>query len=293
MKQIQLKAYGKINLFLEVCEKRSDGYHNIDTIMHSIGLHDVVAVSVTTAKQTKISLTCSCPNTPTDSKNTAYRAARGFCNATDLSLAVDIHIEKHIPSKAGLGGASADAAAVLCGLNKLMDHPLSEKDLLDVGATIGADVPFCIVGKCAKATGIGEIMTPLPVLPPCYIVIGKGGTGVSTAKAYAGLPLREKYKSSEDFADALGKGDFADMAKHSYNAFESVMVKDSKRIKKILSDAGANVTLLSGSGSAVYGLFECPDMGKQAANALSAQGFFSYFGEIGQDAGSYSNIKEN
>jgi len=193
-----------------------------------------------------------------------------------VALAVEIHIEKHIPSEAGLGGASADAAAVLHGLNQLAGFPLSTATLCAVGGTIGADVPFCVMGGCARATGIGEVLTPLPTLPPCHIVIGKGGAGVSTAQAYAGLPPRAEYKDSTLFATALSAGNLQEMSLHAYNAFESVMVEDSRAIKAMLAEQGAVISMLSGSGAAVFGLFDCPERANKATERLLASGYFAY-----------------
>jgi len=284
MKTITLKAHAKINLFLAVHDRRADGYHNLDSVMHSISLHDDVTISIAPTDIAKITLTCSDSSIPRDSKNTAYRAAAAFMQAIDSNYDVHIHIEKHIPSRAGLGGGSADAATVLRGINKLCENPLSIEKLCEVGATIGADVPFCVLGNCAHATGIGEILRPLPAMSPdLHLVIAMGAEGVSTPDAYRALAeIRANsnipYSDSSFLRTALFNNDSASLLNALYNDFESVVLHpahDSTIIKQSMIDGGANGALLSGSGAAVFGIFTCPQIAENAQKTLLSHGYFA------------------
>ena len=157
---LRVQAHAKINLYLDVIGKRPDEYHEIETVFHSIGLHDDIYLRKRADRE--ITVHCEHPHVPCDPRNLAYRAAKLLVdNMSDLS-GIDIKILKRIPVAAGLGGGSADAAAVLCGMNALFDLGLTQRDLMRLGVQLGADVPFCILGGAALGQGIGEILTPLP-----------------------------------------------------------------------------------------------------------------------------------
>lgn len=288
---LTLRAPAKINLFLDITGKRPDGYHTITGVMHTVGLYDLVTVTVSPRKEgeSAVTLTCTHPDLPTDRKNLGYRAAEAFLSAVgegeSAALAVSVHIEKHIPAAAGMAGGSTDAAAVLKGLNTLWGDPLDTQALCRVGLTLGADVPFCIVGGAQMTQGVGEILTPVKALPPCPMVVACGGEGVSTPGAYRAL--------DEMFADfdgrvyapeqarltrllsALETGDVTGVAKNAYNIFErAVLPRHSVagRIKEIMSQHQATLTMMSGSGPSVFGIFLSREIAEQAARALSAEG---------------------
>lgn len=278
---IKCFSYAKINLFLDVEGIREDGYHNIVSVMQTIDWSDTLFFEKTNG--TEIALTCSDPLIPTDRKNTVFKAATLFREKTGISAGVSIHIEKNIPSAAGLAGGSADAAAALMGLNQLFDMPLSQEDLLLLGSRIGADVPFCMVGGTQKTTGIGEIMEPFPELPPCYIVCGKVGEGVSTPEAYSELDKKyvffENYSGKKDVLaslyQTLEQGTLDRIKDGMYNIFEGVIEKQRPsvtQLKKALVDTGATVAMMSGSGPSVFGIFKEKQTAEHACDTLQALG---------------------
>ena len=183
---IKKKAYAKINIALDVREKRDDGYHDVRMIMNQIGLHDIVSLSLNDSDE--ITVSSDSANIPCDNSNLAYKAARLFFEVASKegieTGGVDIHIEKNIPVSAGLAGGSADAAAVLKGLNELYNYALSRRELLAIGASIGSDIPYCIVGGCSYAYGRGEKLKHLESINKAYVLLVKPEFGVSTGAAY-------------------------------------------------------------------------------------------------------------
>lgn len=273
------KAYAKINLYLDVTGIRDNGYHNIKSIMQTVDLHDEITVESLFADEVtaQIELTCSEPAVPTGEKNIAYKAALAFFREAGISsYSCRIHIGKHIPMEAGLAGGSTDAAAVLRGLNKLYGEPFDMDSLCTVGARLGADVPFCIRGGTYLCEGIGEVLTPLPSMPDCHVVVARGGEGVSTPVAYRLVDEkwdRDFTKSGGDYDSlygALDRGDLCGMADFMYNIFEDVILPDhtvASRLKEIMQECGAVGAMMSGSGPSVFGIFESPEDAKEAAEA--------------------------
>ena len=183
VKRVEVLAYAKINLMLDIIRRRTDGYHDLFMIMQSVGVADRVTVEREPGR--KLRLTASIEDIPLDDKNIAWKAAALFFKTTGLRRpGLHIHLEKHIPHAAGLAGGSADGAAVLVALNRLMGTGLSTDQLCAMGVQIGADVPFCIVGGTCLAQGIGEVLSPLKPMPSCHIVLAKPDFGVNTGKAY-------------------------------------------------------------------------------------------------------------
>ena len=259
-------AHAKINLFLDITGRRADGYHLIDTVFQSVALCDVVTVELAG----DITVRCDAPGIPCDGRNIANRAAAAFYARTGLPGGADIFIEKHIPQEAGLGGGSADGAAVLSALNRLHGGPLSAEILREVGLSVGADLPFCLSGGTARATGIGEMLTPLPALSGAPVVIVKPPFGISTAAAYRAYDERPPAaRRAIDLAGVLSLDPDA-----LYNAFEELTDRrgEIKAIKRALRDSGAFAALMSGSGSAVFGMFRTEAEAAQGAKALSHGG---------------------
>lgn len=253
------RAYAKINLFLDITGRRSDGYHTLCTVMQTVSLCDIVTLERT---QGGISLCCDSAEIPSDGQNLAYKAAELFFGELYTEGGgVKIGLEKRIPSQAGLGGGSADAAAVLRGLNRLFSAGLSAERLRSAAARLGADVPFCITGGTALCGGIGEEITQLADFPDCGIVIAKPRCGVSTAEAYGGYDKAEDcgkilHRSAEPLLSAIADGSAAAAAGCCFNAFEQTVRLDGvERARRILCEAGADTACMSGSGSAVYGIF--------------------------------------
>ncbi|MBQ2729513.1 MAG: 4-(cytidine 5'-diphospho)-2-C-methyl-D-erythritol kinase [Clostridia bacterium] len=269
--KITVNAPAKINLYLDVVSRRDNGYHDIESIMHTVSLADTVTVEL---RDSEIELSSNFPHVPKDDKNIAYKAAKAFFDATNISGGAKIHIEKHIPVASGLAGGSTDAAATLKALNKLYNEPLSKDELLCLGATLGADVPFCILGGCAICEGLGEIMTPLPSLSGKTILITRGGEGVSTPKAYGMIDSLYNEKVNGRHADfdkvvsAIKEDNFGALISGAYNIFEEVTLpvhSTAKKQKDILIECGADLAMMSGSGPAVFGFFK----NKSSANAAA------------------------
>lgn len=266
MTEITVNAYAKINLFLDITGVLPNGYHSLNNIMQQIELYDEVKVTLSEFSyipdlpvEKRIKITCDNPEIPTDKRNIAYKAAELFVKETELSADISIDIKKNIPVMAGLGGSSTDGAAVLKGLNLLSGSPLPLNRLEDMGASLGADVPFCIRGNAAYCKGIGEKMTDIEGLMNCYILIVKPVFSCNTAEAYK-MYDKSPVKSAnepEKLLSALEKNNFDEIGKGMYNVFETLYRNDGiEKIKSDLLEYNAFGALLSGSGSAVYGLFE-------------------------------------
>ncbi len=256
--KITSKAAAKVNLMLDLTAVLENGYHSIYTVMQSVGLYDTVTVENTNSD--KISLTCNDDKMPLDNKNTAWKAAEYFFKYIGTPVqGVNIHIEKNIPSQAGMAGGSADAAAVIVAMNKLFSANLTEDELLSIGEKVGADVPFCILGGTRLCLNKGEVMAKLPDLPDCNIVIVKPDQGVSTKEAYSNYDSAQwiRHPDKEGFLFAATTSDFDTMCKKAANVFEQVVeVSDRVRIKAIMRNHNARLAMMTGSGAAVFGLFE-------------------------------------
>lgn len=276
-KVINKKAYAKINLYLDVLDKRKDGYHNILSVMQTVSLSDTVTVCRTDGETY---MTCTDSSLECGEKNLCIKAAKAFIQRFDKKMNVKIHLEKNIPREAGLGGGSADAAAILNAMNELSGMPFSCGELCDIGRELGADVPFCIMGGTAIAEGIGEKLTQMPPMPKCSLVISGGIGHVSTPYAYKtvdSVPPSVK----GDF-DLIKKGieasDLSIICKGLYNRFEDA-VPSSKSVKGIISEQGADGVLMSGSGSAVFGIFSDENKAKNACAALNNAGLTAFLCE--------------
>lgn len=279
METISLNAYAKLNLALEVKEKRSDGYHEMEMLMQSVSLCDRVRL---TKKYAEISLNCGSLELPAGPGNIAFRAAETFFSFTGVKGGVMIELEKSIPFQAGMAGGSADAAAVLVGLNALYETNLSLEQLCGIGVTLGADVPFCLTGGTVHVTGIGDRLEPVKPLPRCSFVIVKPEAGISTAAAFRAVddaPLLEKVRVAEVLDELLCRS-IKGIAGKMCNTFEQVTVlPEVFEAKRKLLEAGALGSLMSGSGSAVFGVFDDTDMAKAACTGLSSAYKEVYYAE--------------
>ena len=253
----------KLNLFLDITGKRNDGYHLINTVMQTVSLYDDVTVSLD-GGGSGISVSCTDENIPCTSENTAYIAAERFFEYTGIQKPeVSIKIKKRIPYGAGMAGGSTDAAAVIFALNGLLEVGLSTEEMAEIGEKVGADVPFCIYGGTMNATGIGTILSPLPDMPDCTIVAVKPEFGISTGEAYKKFDATgyDSVKSPDAVIDAICSGNVKEIAGNMYNKFEEVSdVAEIGDIKKIMKDCGSCGAIMTGSGSAVFGIFD--DEGK-------------------------------
>lgn len=275
-KSVTLNAYAKINLFLDVISRRSDGYHNIDGVMQTVSLCDTVTISVEDNSSAEIELSCSSPELPCNEKNLAYRAAERFLSAFGITdKKIYIHIEKRIPVSAGLAGGSTDAAAVFEGLSQIFS--VEKSKLFDITGKLGADVPFCLLKGTARTEGIGERLTPLPKMPDFIILIAKKGEGVSTPVAFAELDLAlsitEKEVRHADVSAILTslKEAPAELPKTLYNSFHDVILSrhdDARKIAEIMKNSGALAVQLSGSGPSVLGIYDSLDIAEKTAENL-------------------------
>ena len=260
MKSIELKSRAKINLSIDVLGKREDGYHLVEMIMQTIDLYDIV--KITENEIDEININSNSLDIPLNKNNIVYKAAKVLKDKFNIKSGLDIFIEKNIPVAAGMAGGSCNAAAVLVGLNKLWNLNLSEKELQEIGLTLGADVPFCISGNAALAQGIGEDLTYIKGLPrDTSILVCKPNLFVSTKDVYEGLDLNniKDRPDNELLIKCLEKGNIKLLSENMVNVLETVTSKmhnEISDIEKIMLDNNALGSMMSGSGPTVFGLFE-------------------------------------
>ena len=251
-------AFAKLNLTLDVLGKRDDGYHDIKSVMQTISLRDDVQIDVDTAQPWSVE--CTDPTIPCDETNLAWKAAEVFLNTTGKTVdGLRIHITKRIPTQAGLGGGSADAAAVLRALNKHFGSPLSIFALAELGGQVGADVPFCVLCGTAMAEGRGERLRKLADLPDCVFVVCKPDFSASTPELYAKLDKTEIAQRPDHQAMESGllAGDLGKIAQNLCNVFDPVVTAEHLElnyIKSIMNSYGSVGQQMTGSGSAVFGI---------------------------------------
>ena len=265
---MRVNAYAKINLTLDFAGRREDGYHLLRMVMQSVSLHDSLIIE---KGEPGIRLHCARADVPCDRSNTVYKAVSLFYAFCGRVPAIDITIEKKIPSQAGLGGGSADAAAVLHALNKIEYTDYSLETLCGIGVQVGADVPFCLFGGTALAEGIGEKLTALAPLPHCFLVICKPPVGVNTGKAFAKADsLGVSGNFTEPMLRAVRTAEIPAIAVALGNDFEQVTELDEViGIKQKMLAFGALGACMTGSGSAVYGIFEEQAAAAQCKGQLS------------------------
>lgn len=283
---IEIQAYAKINLHLDVTALREDGYHDLITVMQSLSLCDKVTVELFEAVgESEILIECDDKRAPLDERNIAHKAARAFLEALDRKSGVKIKIQKNIPMSAGLAGGSADGAATLVALNKLFGEPFSLNKLCELGASLGADVPFCIVCGCAYSEERGDKPRALPSLPEeSLFVIACGGEGVSTPMAYS--LLDEKYDSflnysprnTDKLIDCIKKNNCAEICEHLFNIFEEPVSQHREVISIVRNEllrCGAKAAMMSGSGPSVFAIFDSLDNAESAVAAIGKMGYFA------------------
>ncbi len=270
MKQVTVLAPAKLNLALDVVGLLPNGYHDLDMVMQTITLYE--RLTLRRAEEVRLHLPGSW--VPVNEKNTAVKAARAFFRYTGLAGGVDMEIEKHIPVRAGMAGGSADAAGVLVGLNALYEARLSTSELCALGAGIGADVPFALMGGTCRVQGVGDFLKALPPCPPCWFVVAMPSVGVSTPEAFArydqmGSPLHPDLAVQEA---AIRAGDLAALCAAAGNALEHCSgAKETPHIRAILDEQGALASLMTGSGAAVFGVFDSEAKAQAARAALRQQ----------------------
>ena len=273
MNSIRLNAMAKINLGLDVTGKRPDGYHELRMVMQMINLYDKIEISK--IDRPEIIVETNLSFLPVNENNIVYKAAQLLIDKFHLTQGVRIVLEKHIPVAAGMAGGSSDAATVLYGMNKLFSLGMTKKQMMEEGVRLGADVPYCVLRTTALSEGIGEILTTLPPMPKCHIVIAKPGISVSTKTVFGKLHVDEirQHPDIDGIVEAIKAGDLKMIANRLGNTLEEVTVKDYPviaQIKETMLAQGALGALMSGSGPTVFGIFDDEKKAKNAYTVLKA-----------------------
>ena len=278
MRSVSLPSFAKINLDLRVLGTRPDGYHDLKTVFQSLALFDNVTV---TARRGPLAVTCDEPDIPTDQRNLVWKAAsllhRVATGKQSAPAGIAIDLRKRVPSEAGLGGGSSNAAMTLLALNKLWKLDLDLASLIRIGARLGADVPYFLVGGTALGLGRGDDIYPLADMPPVHVVILRPGFGVATNDAYTWFD-EELRRAAKEPAPRVVPPGWPAWSATLRNDLEIPVVRHHPaigRIKQSLVDAGAAFAAMSGSGSAVFGLFERADAARRTANDLARPGWLS------------------
>lgn len=267
---MKVKAYGKINIALDVIGKRDDGYHLLKMIMQTVNIYDELEFKKS-AKGIKI--TSNKSFVPTDNRNLVYKAIELFCNTYSVEKAISVHIEKNIPVEAGMAGGSTDAAAALRAMRDLYKPEISDKELMELGVNIGADVPYCIKGGTALCEGIGEVITELKPFKDKLLVVVKPNFGVSTIATYKGFKLSEvkQHPKVDELIEAMNRDDLKYVADNMMNLLELVTLKENEeisRIKEFMCEEGALGSMMSGSGPTVFGFFDSEEKANKCAEML-------------------------
>ena len=273
IKHLSLKAYGKINLGLDVLRRREDGYHDVRMIMQTVGIFD--RVDLIWKEEPGIQVETNLYYLPTNENNLVYKAAKLLMDEFQVQEGLLIRLRKFIPVAAGMAGGSSDAAAVLFGVNKMFRLGLTTEELMERGVKIGADVPYCILRGTALSEGIGEVLTSLSPVPQCQVLVAKPGINVSTKFVYENLhanDLRpEQHPDIDGMIRAIKAQDLQGIADKLGNVLETVTVKEYPVIQEIkdkMLEFGAIGSLMSGSGPTVFGLFTNPKAAQEAYEEL-------------------------
>ncbi len=271
MREIKLKAMAKINLGLDVVRKREDGYHEVRMIMQTIRMYD--QIMLTEQKEPGIKVKTNVSFLPVNEDNLVYKAAKLLMDEFQVTSGVEIDLRKFIPTAAGMGGGSSDAAAVLVGVNRMFKLGLSKQQLMERSVPIGADVPFCVLRGTALAEGIGEVLTPLPPLPKCFVLIAKPPINVSTKFVYTNLRANELtwHPDIDGQIQALRDGDLEEVCRKMGNVLENVTIPAYpiiSTIKEKMLQCGAVNAMMSGSGPTVFGIFSEREQAEKAAELL-------------------------
>lgn len=270
---MNIKAYAKINIGLDVLRRREDGYHEVRMIMQNIDVFDELSIE---KAPEGISIETDSGELPVNEDNLIYKAAKLFKSECNIDGGIKVFLKKNIPVAAGLAGGSTDAAATLIAMNEIFETGLSEEDLMKIGVRIGADVPYCIMGGTVLSEGIGEILTPIEKCPKVRILLAKPPVGVSTAYVYKNLKLDTvTHPDIDAIMEAISDSDIKKMSDSLGNVLESVTIPANPviaDIKKIMKDSGAIGALMSGSGPSVFGVFGSDEDVDRAYDALSESG---------------------
>lgn len=279
MEAVTLQAYAKINLGLDVLRKRPDGYHEVKMIMQSISLADTLELKKIPEEAIRLinGAERDNPEVPMDKTNLIYRAIDLIKQKYAILEGIEATLTKRIPVAAGMAGGSTDAAAALKGMNQLFALGLSEQELCELGVTLGADIPYCIMGGTALSEGIGERLTPLPPMPECWILIAKPPICVSTGFVYGNLKANELtvHPDIDGMTEAIQHNDLHGITSRLGNVLETVTIPAHPEIAVIkdrMLDYGAMQALMSGSGPTVFGIFAEEEQAAEAGTAIQKEG---------------------
>ena len=274
MEKKELRALGKINLGLDVLGRRENGYHDVRMVMQTVYLYDLITLEK--KEEPGIELATNLSFLPVNENNLAYRAAKLLMDEFHIPGGLRIELEKHIPVAAGMAGGSSNAAAVLYGMNRLFSLGLTEKELMERGVTLGADVPYCILRGTVLAEGIGEILTPLPPMPRCQILLAKPPVNVSTRMVYEKLDACQivNHPDIDGLIRGLQDQDLGKVASSMGNVLEEVTIGEYPvidEIKRIMRESGALNAMMSGSGPTVFGIYADRAKARAAAARIREQ----------------------
>lgn len=278
MKTINMKAYAKVNLALDVLRRREDGYHDVRMIMQNLDIYDELEFSARESDECSISITANREDIPTDSRNLVYKAIELMCEEYGIKASIDVKLTKNIPVEAGMAGGSTDCAAALKAVNILFDLGADEKRLMELGVKLGADVPYCVMARTALSEGIGEILTPVNPLTDCYVLVVKPPVSVSTKMVYTNLRANEleHHPDIDGMLAALENCDLNGVAACMENVLETVTTElypEIEAIKSAMKEQGALNAIMSGSGPTVFGLYNDEDMARKAADYIRDRGY--------------------
>ncbi|MCI9318609.1 MAG: 4-(cytidine 5'-diphospho)-2-C-methyl-D-erythritol kinase [Lachnospiraceae bacterium] len=271
--KFQMKAHAKINLGLDVVGKLPNGYHEVRMVMQTVGIYDELTFSRT---ECGIMVTTDSEELPIEEDNLIYKAANLMKDKYDIREGIHIHLQKNIPIAAGMAGGSADAAAAMKGISRMFGLDTSLLELMELGASIGADVPYCVIGGTALAEGIGEKLTPLEPAPECFVLVAKPDINVSTRYVYERLNVAaiEKHPDIDGMVAAIGKGSLQGILDRMENVLESVTVQEYPvvdALKQRMKELGAVNSLMSGSGPTVFGIFLEKRLAEAALDRLAQE----------------------
>ncbi|MBE5932084.1 MAG: 4-(cytidine 5'-diphospho)-2-C-methyl-D-erythritol kinase [Lachnospiraceae bacterium] len=273
---ISLKAYAKVNLALDVIRRRPDGYHDVKMIMQNLDIYDELEFEVIArdTEDIKIDLTVNKEGIPTDERNLVYKAIALLFETYNIKSHIAVNLIKNIPAEAGMAGGSTDCAAALKAVNKLYGLDLSTDELMRYGVKLGADVPYCILGRTAISEGIGEVLTPIKGLPKVHVLVAKPPVNVSTKEIYTNLKANElkHHPDVDGMVEALESENLIAIAERMENVLETVTVNmhpQIEELKSLMKEQGALNAIMSGSGPTVFGLFDDKDKVWEAAMMIS------------------------
>lgn len=273
MSKLEIKAYAKINLGLDVVRRLENGYHEVKMVMQTVGIYDVLTFEKAAEG---IVITTDSGELPTDENNLIYKAARLMKERYGVTEGVRIHLQKNIPIAAGMAGGSTDAAATLKGMNELFGLGVSQQELMEIGVKIGADVPYCVMGGTALAEGIGEKLTALKAAPDCFVLVAKPDINVSTKFVYEHLDAAgvAKHPDIDGMVEAIAQGSLQGILDRMENVLESVTILAHPiidTIKSRMKELGAANSLMSGSGPTVFGIFADKEQAQAAYEQIKEE----------------------